>query len=476
MKKTAWSIIVLLLLSVMVYPNYVEKTKLEENIQSKAQHILNTMYGEHQFSVSVTVNLSRESWVVSYTDRAKIEYEQQKNTQSEKYKILPGYSAIKNLSPNDAVQMPFNSKITKLSGEVINITLDVLTNKQISKQEVKAADKVLTKLLMLNSERGDAINFVFEDFPVNQAEEIKVGLPIEAKLMIFVLIITSIFVIIYILLSMKQLNLSQEAVKAQQETAKATAAAAASGGSSAPEPTPEAIPQPTGGGGERDDVGGYFSFVGPHNASQFVDVIKNNDLPVDKLSIVLSYLNPSYTKMVMDTLEEAKQVEIISALTEEKIADKDELDELQETLKSQLECSVGGASKLGAVIATFNDASKKTFLSSIESNPDIYKKIRPDIFMFEDIDKLEVGEVKKLIGALNIEVLAASIAKDDSAASVKLKSNLTGAAEAMVNQFVDLKKESLTDADVEKAQSQVVQQMKQLSHQGAIDLVSKLIG
>ena len=70
--------------------------------------------------------------------------------------------------------------------------------------------------------------------------------------------------------------------------------------------------------------------------------------------------------------------------------------------------------------------------------------------MFEDIEKMEDGEVKKLIGALNIEVLAASIAKIAVRRAKKLKSNLTGAAEAMVTQFIDLKKESLKDNDVDQ--------------------------
>ena len=42
------------------------------------------------------------------------------------------------------------------------------------------------------------------------------------------------------MLKIKQLNINKEAVKAQQETAKATAAAGSGGGSSAPDPTPEA--------------------------------------------------------------------------------------------------------------------------------------------------------------------------------------------------------------------------------------------
>ena len=98
--------------------------------------------------------------------------------------------------------MPFNSKITKLTAPIIKITLDIVTSKELKKSDVKAADKILTKILMLNSERGDAINFEFQDFPVSKKDEVKVGLPIEAKLMIVVLIITSLFLIVYILLKL----------------------------------------------------------------------------------------------------------------------------------------------------------------------------------------------------------------------------------------------------------------------------------
>ena len=56
----------------------------------------------------------------------------------------------------------------------------------------------------------------------------------------------------------------------------------------------------------------------------------------------------------------------------------------------------------------------------------MYAQVRPTIFLFEDIEKIDDGDVKKLIGALKIEVLAAAIAKDDGGAAKKLKSNLTG--------------------------------------------------
>ena len=474
MKRLLGVLLVLVFASTM-HANYLEETALEENIQTKAQHILDTMFGPHLFSVTSKVKMGRESWIVSYTERADINFKEKNDTESEKYNILPGYEAIKNLSPNEAVQMPFNSKISKLPGAIINIELDIVVSKTVPKQEVKNADKVLTKILSLDSERGDVINFVFEDFPVVAAQkEVKVGLPIEAKLMISVLILTSLFVIVYILLKIKQLNIHRESVKAQLETAKATASAGSSGPSVPDMPTESAVAAPVSAAGGDDGVTGFFSFVGPHNARQFVTVLKNKELDIEQLAIVVSYLDPSIAKKVLETLDEAKQLEVVTALCDEKIADKDMLEDINDDLKTELECSVGGASKLEPVISKFNDQQKKAFLNGIQGNAEVYSQVRPNIFLFEDIEKLDDSDVKKLIGALKIEVLAASIAAEDSGASQKVKANLTGAAQAMVTQFVDIKKDSLKASDVAKAQQQVVQQMKQLSDSGTIDVVSKI--
>ena len=175
-------------------------------------------------------------------------------------------------------------------------------------------------------------------------------------------------------------------------------------------------------------------------------------------------------------MEDDKKVAIIKLLAAEKVEDKATIDQLQKTLRNQLECTVGGAGKVANLILTFGEASKKTFLSAIEDNPDVYKTVRAQTILFEDIAKMDDGDIKKLIGALNLEVLAASIAKDDSESSKKLSSNLSGAAQAMVQQFIDLKKESLSDVDVSTAQDHVVLQLKQLSDDGQVDIVSKLVG
>ena len=68
--------LIIWLFPMMVQANYDEQSTMEENLQYKAQHILDTMYGKNNFSVSATVKLGRESWKVNYTDRAAIDVEE----------------------------------------------------------------------------------------------------------------------------------------------------------------------------------------------------------------------------------------------------------------------------------------------------------------------------------------------------------------------------------------------------------------
>ena len=200
--KKQWIILAIAILTVptVVHANYLEKTAVENSIQTKVQHLLDTMYGRNLFSVNAEVVLGRESWSVNYTDQATVTYDKQKNLPTETYKILPGYNAIKNLSPNEALKLPFNSKITKSKPAILTINLEIVTSKLSSKRDVKAADKLITELLELNLDRGDTIDFVFKKFPIHKAveNEVKVGLPIEARLLIFVLINTSLIFSAYL--------------------------------------------------------------------------------------------------------------------------------------------------------------------------------------------------------------------------------------------------------------------------------------
>lgn len=467
--------VICLLASMVVVANYVEKTQLEAHLQAKAQHILDTMHGSGVFSVSAEVIMGNESWTVDYTDQASVTFSGKKNTASEGYQILPGYEAIKNLSPNEAVQMPFNSIITKEPPLIAKITLNVVASNTIKKRDVKAMNRILTEVLNLHSERGDAIHVRYESFPVKrQVENIQVGLPKEIKLMIILIGVASLFFIVYIILQIKHINVNKDAVKAARATAKATASAARSGSMSMSNARTT----------EKDDakapekvtaISGYFDYVHDQNVDMFGRILAQLKINNDELAIVVSFVHPSIGKKILSHFSEGIRSAVIQLLSIEVTRDKNHIDQLNNQLKVQLECTIGGVSKVTTLMSTFNDTDKKSMLSAIKSTPDVYNLVRAQTLLFEDISLLSNDDVKRLIATLNLEVLATAIIEEASPASEKISSNLTGAAQAMVRQFIDLKKESLSTSQIAMAQKLVVQEMKTLDENGSIDLSSKIV-
>jgi flagellar motor switch protein FliG len=183
-------------------------------------------------------------------------------------------------------------------------------------------------------------------------------------------------------------------------------------------------------------------------------LVSKKDYSVDKLAIILSYIEPNYANKILSAVGDDKQIEVIKMLTEEKTGKQSDIEALNNELEKELECSLGGADKLSHIITTFNNEIKKMYLEKLESDQESYAKIRPLVLLFDDIVRLDDAEVKKLIGAVNLEVLAASIATGESDVSKKLTENLSGAAKAMVTQFIELKKELLSQSDIEETQTQ----------------------
>jgi flagellar motor switch protein FliG len=457
---------------VPVFSNVIDQTTLQDTLQSKAQHVLDTMYGKGLFAVSVDVTMANESWRVNYTDRANISFEEKKDTSLEKYNVLPGYAAIKNLSPNELVQLPFNATITKIPGAIISIKLTVFASKTVPKQRVKDVDKLLTKLLDLQPERGDGIAVVFEEFPAiiqSQIQETKI--PLEGKLMMALLALTSVALLVYIMLKIKQLGINRESVNAQLKMAKAAAIANTTGGMADSvgddNPSMDAV--------HSEGASGFFSFIGNHQSNQLLSILKKNAFSVEELAMIVSYLSPKMAHQVMAFLPIDKQVELIKILINEQTVERDRLVKIEGNIKHKLECMVGGADKLIRLIGRFDDEAKKQFLRVVEESADVYNVVRSQIFLFDDIQTLSSAEIKKVIGRIKLEVLAMSLMKGPTNAIKHLKSNLSSSAQAMVSQFVELKKDSVSDSDIHGAQQQIIRVMHDLHASGQIDVVSKVL-
>ena len=184
-----------------------DRAALEASLTETTSHILDTMFGAHQVAAAVTVDLGTESWEVKYTGKANIKGLSAKpKSGSETYKVLPGYNAIKNLSPNEQTQLPFNSEIIKHAAKIKKISIELVADKSVSKSRLGKVKPILISVLGLNEKRGDVVNVSFHKFPIIQKQEdalldaeIEESAPMRMidKLMIGVLVLFLLYIFRY---------------------------------------------------------------------------------------------------------------------------------------------------------------------------------------------------------------------------------------------------------------------------------------
>ena len=171
LKSKAIGCLTLVLITSNVFAIYEDKVNAEKLIESKAQHILDTCLALlSKFSVVATVTMSDARWAVKYTELANVKITKKKE---KTYEILPGFTAIKNLSPDQMSRLPFNSTITRVGGNIKSRAVTLIASKVVRKQDVVKAEKLLIEILKLNVDVNDSITTVFESFPIARKEKNK---------------------------------------------------------------------------------------------------------------------------------------------------------------------------------------------------------------------------------------------------------------------------------------------------------------
>ncbi|MBT5856196.1 hypothetical protein HOH87_06140 [bacterium] len=467
----------LMLFASTVHASYAERVALETLYTDKAQHLLDSMFGEHLFSVATTVKMGTSSWRVRYTGKANVKTSgKRKSKKSDtSYQILPGYDALKNLAPDGSADVPFNSQITKLTPKVSNIVLDIVVSSEVSKREAKNTRKLLAQVLGLNAKRGDKIKYTFQRFPITKSLDKARALANQdkqtvktptAKLLVYALILFVVYICIYLYVQMKILK------SASKDIGKGMASAAA------------AMPmfqkprsEPSAPVSSEDDMKHYFGFVTDSNIEGLISIIQTEQMGAQHIGVIVSYLNPELGVKVVESVDDAAKAGIMKVLADQRVLGKDSLSKLEELVKGKLECMVGGANIINDLFGLLKSSEKKSIFETLKSDPATFEKIRPTVSLYDDIQYLADDDIKTVIGEVNLDMLSASLIRSDTATRTKVESNLSKAANAMVKQFRDLKAESITKGEIDLAKAYVLNIMIQLDNSGQIvlkDKVSKL--
>ena len=477
--------IILLLVSFLVLTQSAygasDRYLIESNLTTIAQDSLDSMFGENNFIARVQVLMTDSQYRVQYTKESDAKTKSKNNNSDEQVYILPGIPALKNIAPDSLKQLPFDSVTTLVEPKIRRILVTVLVNKSYPRRQANRAQSMLKDILRLNEKRGDRINLEFIPFynvkspgkspsatsSINDTEPESL-FSISNILMIILIGLLLLFILVYSRYQSKLLEKSGDSD---------------SGGPSINVNPNLELPEGFGQGGSgsdmninvNSDVKRYFDFVNHTNIQDCVFLIKNQNFKPDYISLIISFLPSRLAAKVLSELSPELQAKIVSMLADQRLGSKDLLDKLEKKLKSDMECFVGGDSKIVELSKALKNSSCKSILDySKKHDVNSYKKLRPNIVLFEDVLYLSDQDIQILLADLNLEQLATALINVDQTLFLKVTENLTKGARDMVNQYLELKSESSTNDQIEQAQDQIIQKLRKFVDQGKLNLSEKL--
>lgn len=214
-----------------------------------------------------------------------------------------------------------------------------------------------------------------------------------------------------------------------------------------------------------------FSFINENSVEQLLYVFKKE--PVERISLIVSFLDPKIATQVMASLPSELQVEVATQIAQFKEVEIEEVKEIAEYIKKKIESTVDGKNRLVNILDQLEENKREEILASLtESDPELAQEVRKEMFTFEDIVFLDNKTLQRVIREINQkEIPLATVLKNDSqGVTAKIMENLSEGAREMLNQEIDLG-EAVPPKKIEEEKKRIVSLIRGLERSGEIEIV-----
>jgi flagellar motor switch protein FliG len=192
------------------------------------------------------------------------------------------------------------------------------------------------------------------------------------------------------------------------------------------------------------------------------------------IALILSQLLPAEASTVLGSLPDHLQLEVINRLSAFENVSPEVLRDVAKVLESEIKTAQTSARKFGGIKAISDmlnsmDRQKSTeIVTRIEENdPAMAEQIRQNMFVFEDLAKIDDRGIQEILKEISSDVLARAMKTASDTIKGKILKNMSERASTMLREDIeDLGPTRL--ADIEKAQSEIVRVAMKLVDEGKI--------
>lgn len=216
----------------------------------------------------------------------------------------------------------------------------------------------------------------------------------------------------------------------------------------------------------------------------YIEIFRNLDIRVlaefiknehpQTIVLIISQLLPEEASEVMATLPDNLQLDVIDRMAKLENVSPEMLRNVAHVLESEIKTAqtttrkMGGVKSISEILNNMDRQVSSSILVRIEENdPEMAEEIRQNMFIFEDLIKVDDKGIQKILKETSSDILTRAMKTVSDAIKEKFFKN-------MPERAADMLKEDIEDmgptrlADIEKAQNEIVKVAMKLADEGKI--------
>ncbi len=216
-----------------------------------------------------------------------------------------------------------------------------------------------------------------------------------------------------------------------------------------------------------------FEFVRKTDASQLLSFIQ--DEHPQTIALILSYLGPTQSAMIVSALSPEQQVEVSRRIATMDRTSPDVIKEVEKILESKLAnlvnqdyTIIGGVDHVVEILNTVDRGTEKHIMETLEiEDPELADEIRKKMFVFEDILLLDDRAIQRVLRDVDNNDLAIALKGSNEEVQNTIFNNMSKRLAVMIKEDMEFMG-PVRMKDVEEAQQKIVNTIRKLEDSGEI--------
>ena len=221
------------------------------------------------------------------------------------------------------------------------------------------------------------------------------------------------------------------------------------------------------------EVKPLFEFIKKTDPAQLVNFIQSEH--PQTIALVLAYLEPAQAAVVLSSLAEERQLEVVQRIATMDKTAPEVIKEVEDVLQRKLSAVSnegltisGGVKTVAEVLNMIDRQTEKGILKSLDDNdPDLSNEIKKLMFVFDDIVLIDDRGIQQILKDVDNKELAMALKTASEDVKDKVFKNMSKRAAEAINEEMEYMG-PVRLKQVEESQQRVVSIIRKLEEAGEI--------